>query len=221
MCLPWLADDRLEAGFEGRGAPCYSGNMLASLLPGLRDLRAPLAAGALWLLFGWLVLEPRYAEWDKTDTPLGAVISLRDTLTPVAFAAVASFVAYLIGSISETLYSQLPRHTLRLRRRWGKTRSEDRLFELRMPFLRIVQSWLVEKFAAAERVQLDQGEILRLIESDLEQTALARFLYEPEEVADEAVVNERCRARSRHSRSSSIGRVQRTARTLRMCRRPR
>lgn len=165
--------------------------MLASLLPGLRDLRAPLAAGLLWLLFGWLVLEPRYADWDKTDTPISAVIALRDTLTPVAFATLASFVAYLIGSISDTLYAQFPRLTLPARRRWGQGRAEDRLFELRMPFLKIVQSWLVEKFAAAERVGLDQIAILQLIGSDLRQVAHPRFMYEPEEVADERVVNER------------------------------
>jgi hypothetical protein len=34
------------------------GVVLTSLLPGLRELRAPLSAGTIWLLAGWFAVEP-------------------------------------------------------------------------------------------------------------------------------------------------------------------
>jgi hypothetical protein len=36
--------------------------MLLNLLPGLRDLRAPLAAGYLWLAAGWLFFAPKLLD---------------------------------------------------------------------------------------------------------------------------------------------------------------
>jgi hypothetical protein len=165
--------------------------VLANLLPGLRDLRAPLAAGFIWLLFAWLLLEPRYSDWDKTDTPTGAILALRETLTPVAFAGVVSFVAYLIGSISETLSHQAPRLLRRVRGPLSRHRAEDRVFDLRMRFLPIVFVWLVGKRAAAERVELEKDEIGQLIESDLRQTAQRRFTYDRSIDVDENIVDKR------------------------------
>jgi hypothetical protein len=77
--------------------------MLASLLPGVRDLRAPLAAGFLWLVLLWLVFEPVVAEvqggaertiWDSLAT-------LRDEAGDIAFGAALTFAAYLLGALSE------------------------------------------------------------------------------------------------------------------------
>src|SRR5437763_5068975 len=81
--------------------------MLASLLPALRDLRAPLAAGYLWLFAGWLVLEPHYASWDKSGGPLASTIQLSHQLTPAGLGVAVSFVAYLIGSLSQSAFSGL------------------------------------------------------------------------------------------------------------------
>src|SRR5688572_24765299 len=74
--------------------------MLASVLPGVRELRAPLAAGYLWLLFVWLVWGddlPTKAE--ATDTAFERLDELEPVLTAVGLAVVASVGAYVLGSI--------------------------------------------------------------------------------------------------------------------------
>lgn len=77
--------------------------MLAGLLPGLREIRGPLASGYLWLLFGWLVFE------DDVSTAGGAIERLVDlgaVVSPAAVAVAASFAAYLVGSLSEDLFGR-------------------------------------------------------------------------------------------------------------------
>jgi hypothetical protein len=76
------------------------GGVLASLLPGLRDLRAPLAAGYVWLGVVWVA-------WGRNQTGLaeepglaGDVYRLGKSAGPLATAAALSFVAYLIGILA-------------------------------------------------------------------------------------------------------------------------
>jgi hypothetical protein len=71
---------------------------LANILPGLREIRAPLAAGYLWLFFGYLVFgAPERRDATGLEQKL---IDLGDALSPVGLAVAASFVAYLVGSLS-------------------------------------------------------------------------------------------------------------------------
>lgn len=46
--------------------------ILASALPGFRDLRAPVIAGYGWLLFGWLLVQPDLNQ--RPQNPLGAAL---------------------------------------------------------------------------------------------------------------------------------------------------
>ena len=73
-------------------------SILASALPGLRDIRAPLIAGYLWLLFGWLVVKP---EPNFTDAKglMEVLVDLADTVGPLATAAAVTVAAYLIGGL--------------------------------------------------------------------------------------------------------------------------
>lgn len=78
---------------------------LASLLPGVREIRAPLIAGYLWVLFGWLVVDPakpNAVDGDLYDR-LGAV---SQAIGPVGQAIAASVLAYLLGSVMTTLTVQ-------------------------------------------------------------------------------------------------------------------
>jgi hypothetical protein len=74
--------------------------MLGNVVPGLRELRAPLAAGYLWLLFAWLVwgdkLPNKSAE--KPD-PLDRLYRLEPVVSSIGLAVVASVAAYVVGSI--------------------------------------------------------------------------------------------------------------------------
>ena len=75
--------------------------MLAGILPGLRDVRAPLAAGYLWLCFGWLIVSDDVAT---AEGVVGRVVELGGVVTDAALAVAASFAAYLIGSLSEDFF---------------------------------------------------------------------------------------------------------------------
>jgi hypothetical protein len=87
--------------------------MLANLLPGVRELRAPLAAGYLWLLAVYLAFEPLVPRdiegtlWDSLDR-------LREAISPAGVAVAVSFLAYVVGSLSETLTAARGRLTARL-----------------------------------------------------------------------------------------------------------
>jgi hypothetical protein len=74
--------------------------MLTSLLPGLRDVRTPLAVGYLWLLVGWFSFGDDMPRSDPGD---GGVVSRTYELVgiigvPAAVAAL-SFAAYVLGAV--------------------------------------------------------------------------------------------------------------------------
>src|SRR4051794_3519418 len=74
--------------------------MLASLLPGLRDVRTPLTVGYLYLVIGWI--------WFSEDIPrtkpqhdgmIRRLFELSDLLGNAATIAALSFCAYLLGAV--------------------------------------------------------------------------------------------------------------------------
>jgi hypothetical protein len=75
-------------------------SMLASLLPGLRDLRTPLATGYLWLVVIWLVAH-QYVPLtiQQAPPPLKPLFQLGSVLGTSAVLAALSFVAYVMGSL--------------------------------------------------------------------------------------------------------------------------
>ena len=76
--------------------------ILANALPGFRDLRGPVIAGYLWLIFAWLITAP---EIDAR--PAGGVgaagYDLAVTIGKVGVAIAVSVGAYLLGSVSHEL----------------------------------------------------------------------------------------------------------------------
>jgi hypothetical protein len=73
--------------------------VLASLLPGLRQLRTPLAIGYLWLLNLWLLFADDLPR-KPTDGLVGNVFELAGFLGDAILLAAISFGAFIIGSIS-------------------------------------------------------------------------------------------------------------------------
>jgi hypothetical protein len=76
--------------------------ILASALPGFRDLRAPLTAGYLWLIFLWIVLKPDLAT-RPTNEIAGAVYDLGKSAGSLWIGIAIGVVAYLIGSVSQIM----------------------------------------------------------------------------------------------------------------------
>jgi hypothetical protein len=71
---------------------------MLSALPGLRDLRAPLAAGYLWLLNLWLITRAYDAN---TNSLSHAFIQLGELAGTVSLSVAIGFAAYLLGSLTE------------------------------------------------------------------------------------------------------------------------
>lgn len=76
-----------------------------NLLPGLRELRAPLAAGYLWLIWTWLCLSE--LGWIPSKRPAGddlvaRVWDIGEGIGKAALFAILTFLAYLIGTFFET-----------------------------------------------------------------------------------------------------------------------
>jgi len=102
----------------------------ASLLPGLRDLRAPLAGGTLWLLFFWLLFtavvdDPSavVAAW-----PVSAIALAMGEAGPFGLGITVAFAAYLLGIVLVDPANDLLDNVLRTRiaRRAGRTARDRR-----------------------------------------------------------------------------------------------
>lgn len=74
--------------------------MLASLLPGLREIRAPLAAGYLWIAFLWLILRTRIPRAAEADGLIGGIYEISSAAGRPAVLAALSFLAYVTGVLS-------------------------------------------------------------------------------------------------------------------------
>jgi hypothetical protein len=81
---------------------------LTSLLPGLREVRAPLAGGYLWLLLIWLVADPERPDSEKGGF-YGRLEEVANALPLVGQAIAVSIAAYLIGSLFTSLFLRLAR----------------------------------------------------------------------------------------------------------------
>lgn len=76
--------------------------LLASALPGFRDLRAPLIAGYLWLMFLWILIKPDLQQ-RPTNGVAAAVYDLAKDAGPIWIGLGVGVTAYLIGSVSQAL----------------------------------------------------------------------------------------------------------------------
>jgi hypothetical protein len=75
--------------------------MLASLLPGLRDLRTPLTVGYLWLVCVWLWFHDLLPRRATARGPIADLYDLEGILPSAAFLAALTFIAYFLGSMVE------------------------------------------------------------------------------------------------------------------------
>jgi len=73
--------------------------MLASLLPGFREVRAPFAAGSLLMAAAYVAAYDRLHDATTPEQLGGGVQSLVDLLGPRGRIAVAAVIAYLLGTV--------------------------------------------------------------------------------------------------------------------------
>lgn len=75
--------------------------MLTSLLPGIRELRTPLASGYLWLLNAWVIFGEYVPRHQPTAGPIAGLWDLFSYAGKGALFAATTFIAYLVGSFLE------------------------------------------------------------------------------------------------------------------------
>jgi hypothetical protein len=76
-------------------------SIFAGLIPGIRDLRAPLAAGSIWLLALWLTIQPLLPAANEATGVLKSFLALDKIISSVGSGVLLGIAAYLVGSISE------------------------------------------------------------------------------------------------------------------------
>lgn len=89
--------------------------MIANLITGLRDIRAGLAAGYLWLVAIWLLVYDDVPRNAKEATGLWhSVFELEGVASALGVGAVLSFGAYLLGTASQAALDPIVRGMSRL-----------------------------------------------------------------------------------------------------------
>ena len=99
-------------------------NLLSYLVPALRDVRAPLIGGYLWLVLGWLWighLVPSQAELEPGSV-LGALYRLQDVVGTAGVVVSLSVAAYLVGSVASELLGFFLHYRYGGRRAYGVDR---------------------------------------------------------------------------------------------------
>jgi hypothetical protein len=73
--------------------------VLASIIPGLRELRTPLAIGWIWLAALWIVFGDLLPRKGEGTNLLQSIFEIGEGLGKGIALGVAAFVAYLVGSL--------------------------------------------------------------------------------------------------------------------------
>jgi tetratricopeptide (TPR) repeat protein len=77
--------------------------VLTGLLPGLREIRAPLISGYLWLVFFFLAFHGVLPTRQSADPTLKPLFNLGHDLSALGIATVSGVAAYLVGSAAQEL----------------------------------------------------------------------------------------------------------------------
>lgn len=154
------------------------------LLPGIREVRAPLIAGYLWLLGLWIVFEPIVGD-DVENSELSKTLDRLDGLmSPIALGIVISVAAYLIGALVDGGLQALRLRLVRNRTIGGTAGPDDG------PSVKAM--WSLEQLGEQHVEQAAQ----RLAKADLELADLPEGLFGD---AEEHMVDEDDRTADRLS----------------------
>lgn len=107
-------------------------HLLASALPGFRDLRAPLIAGYLWLVFLWIVLKPDIKTRPANEVA-GALYDLGRAAGPFWIGIAVGVGAFLVGSVSLAFTPVLSKLLSNLQRWWWGIEGMKVLRERNLP----------------------------------------------------------------------------------------
>ena len=78
----------------------------ASVIPGLREVRAPLISGYLWLFGVWLAIAPGLPSKAEATGVIADILELQSHLPLLGTLVLVSVLAYLVGSLAEALVAR-------------------------------------------------------------------------------------------------------------------
>ncbi len=173
--------------------------MLAALLPGLRDLRAPVAAGYLWLFGLWLVFAPHLEPSAHPTGVVHDVVTLGNAAGRAAVTAAVTFAAYLVGVVSIAANPLINRlgnllAATRLRRfmpraQWQRVRATI----ISLVYLRIDERFLADGVIRAETAR--RLHAVQVAAGAHGTTLAAGFEADPDIVIEQARTTPAVRAR--------------------------
>jgi hypothetical protein len=92
--------------------------LLTRVLPGFRELRASVIAGYIWMVCGWIAVDPNL-DVRPDSGPVASLYDLAERTGPITIAIAASVLAYIVGAASQDV---LGRIVTRIRRRSWRRR---------------------------------------------------------------------------------------------------
>lgn len=174
-------------------------SVLASILPGLREIRTPLAVGYAWVLVGFLAFAHRLPDAAHATGPLADVYRAGRLATPVGITVAVSVAAYLVGVIVLPVTSAATKGVAKWRRvlpyrlsmRLGKA-PDDRISEA---FEAIAHDRLADRVrndpdfrAALVRHGVEVG---RLTGAEIDEARLDELLRKSSTVRRDAIIEAR------------------------------
>ena len=153
-------------------------SFLTNLLPGLRQLRTPLAAGLIWLFAGWLAFAPAIPDRATATGVIADVYRLSAAVGKVPTLAAAAFAAFLVGVLSARISEGLADAASGIGDRFAyeiaRPELVDRLFALRpgasikrrqLAALRhAVMHRLLDRYRWDEQLATDRGPDHRFVQ---------------------------------------------------------
>ena len=152
--------------------------MLANVLPGLREVRAPLVAGYAWLGAAWILGARHIPLRTDEDAVWKAIYRLLDGLGPVGGSLAISLGAYIVGAISVAIFDHP------LRRVAGRImRARGQFGEISLRGFRSLDTLASHNLRELEKTLEDAGRSLSELEvREDRDTHLASLGFSPAEV---------------------------------------
>ncbi len=151
--------------------------VLSSLLPGLRDVRAPLAAGYIFLFDLWLLFGTSLPEENEATGVVESIYRLEGFVSSIGVAVAVSFVAFLVGVFFQAADHRLLELEWRVetavRRHPPKRRAED----IYPNFLRSQVDVLVRSFS------LESNQVVTALRETVQSYGF-EYVEKPDEEGD-------------------------------------
>jgi hypothetical protein len=130
--------------------------MFATLLPGFRDLRAPLAAGYLWLAAAWVWFAERLpSSPEEASGLLKKAYELAEAAGRPAIGVAVSFAAYLIGAVATEIWTRILGTPVRVTNQLGSSLWYYAVGVLDKILSRISYRWRARRRSRREIPRLD------------------------------------------------------------------